>query len=91
MALKANVIAAVILAVVLASCGDPTKEDILKRVDGIDTKQELEKVLGVPGDISKLGPIETWTYTAANGTVSFLIAGDKVTLSATGDKKPASE
>jgi hypothetical protein len=75
----------------LSGCGDPTKEDILKRVDGVGTKQELEKVLGAPSDISKLGPVETWTYNAINGTVSFLIAGDRVTLSATGDKKPSSE
>ncbi|MSO98076.1 MAG: hypothetical protein EXR11_07655 [Rhodospirillaceae bacterium] len=91
MAPYVKILAVVAAVLLLASCGDPTKEEILKKVDGIDTKQELEKVLGLPGDISKLGPIETWTYTAVNGTVSFLIAGDKVTLSATGDKKPASQ
>jgi hypothetical protein len=83
--------AALAAAIGLGGCGDPTKEDILKKVDGIDTKQELEKVLGTPNDIAKLGPVETWTYNAVNGTVSFIIAGDRVTLSATGDKKPAPE
>ncbi|MDX2143264.1 MAG: hypothetical protein SFV19_07910 [Rhodospirillaceae bacterium] len=86
-----TMIAALACTLMLSGCGDPTKEEILKKVDGIDTKQELEKVLGAPNDIAKLGPVETWTYNAVNGTVSFLIAGDRVTLSATGDKKPAPE
>ncbi|MDX2223092.1 MAG: hypothetical protein SFV21_10105 [Rhodospirillaceae bacterium] len=71
----------------ITACGDPTKEDILKKAEGVDTKQRLEQVLGTPDDISKLGPVENWTYNAANGTVSFVIAGDMVTLSSTGDKK----
>jgi len=79
---------AVAALLVLASCGEPTKEEILRKVDGVNTKQHLEQVLGTPDDIDKLGPVETWTYVAVNGTVSFLIAGDRVTISATGDKKP---
>jgi hypothetical protein len=74
-------------AAAITACGDPTKEDILKKAEGIDTKQRLEQVLGAPDDIAKLGPVENWTYNAANGTVSFVIAGDTVTLSSTGDKK----
>ncbi len=73
----------------LAGCGEPTKEDIVKKSEGLDTKQQLEKALGQPSDISKLGPVETWTYAAANGSVSFVIAGDRVTLSTTSDKKAA--
>jgi hypothetical protein len=80
---------AAIAAGLNAACGDPTKEDIVKRSEGIDTKQQLEQVLGRPNDISKLGPVETWTYNAANGTVSFVIAGDRVTVSSTDDKKAA--
>ena len=81
--------AAALVAAMVAACGDPTKEDIVKRSEGIDTKQQLEKVLGRPNDIAKLGPVETWTYNAANGTVSFVIAGDRVTVSATAEKKAA--
>lgn len=83
--------AAALAAGLVAACGDPTKEDIVKRSEGVDTKQQLEKVLGQPADISKLGPVETWTYAAANGSVSFVIAGDRVTLSTTSDKKSAGE
>jgi hypothetical protein len=36
-----------------------------------------------PSDISKLGPVEQWTYKASNGDVVFLIVGDKVTMQAT--------
>jgi len=32
---------------------------------------------------SKLGPIETWTYHAKDGEVTFLITGDVVRLQAT--------
>ena len=51
----------------------------------------VEQALGKPSDISKVGPVEQWTYNASNGTVVFLIAADKVTLQAAGsapvDKK----
>ena len=76
------------LVLVLAACGDPTKEDILKRAEGADTKALLESAIGRPNDIKKMGPLETWTYKAANGAVTFVIAGDRVTVSATSDEKP---
>lgn len=81
--------AAILIAGLVAACGDPTKEDIVKRSEGIDSKQQLEKVLGRPDDIAKVGPIETWTYNAANGAVSFVIAGDRVTISTTSNEKAA--
>ena len=81
-----HLLVAGILAVALAACGDPTKEDILKRADGADTKERLEKAIGRPSDIKKLGPLESWTYKAINGSVTFVIAGDQVTLSTTAEK-----
>jgi hypothetical protein len=45
---------------------------------------ELESRLGRPDDISKLGPMETWSYKASNGEVVFVIVGDSVTLQAAG-------
>jgi hypothetical protein len=69
---------------VLAACGEPTKEDILKKAEGVATKAELEQRLGRPSDIAKVGPIETWTYKAKNGEVVFLITGERVALQTAG-------
>jgi hypothetical protein len=68
----------------LAACGDPTKEDIIEDSRGIETKTALMDKLGQPDDISKVGPIERWTYNASNGSVIFVITGEKVALQATG-------
>ena len=76
---------AVLLLLVLAGCGPPTKEDLLSKAREVKTRAELEKALGKPTDLSKIGPLETWTYKASNGTVVFLVVGDDtVTLQATG-------
>ncbi|TAK98488.1 MAG: hypothetical protein EPO08_18905 [Rhodospirillaceae bacterium] len=88
--LQFRTLAATLLIVgLLTGCGDPTKEEILKKSEGADTKTLLEKALGRPDDIKKLGPLESWTYRAADGSVTFVIAGDQVTISTTDDKKPA--
>ena len=47
------------------------------------TRAELERVLGKPDDVTKLGPLEKWTYRAKNGQVVFVLVGDTVTLEAT--------
>jgi len=70
--------------VLLTACGGSTKEDIVQKARGASTRAELEKALGQPTDIAKLGPMERWTYKARNGEVVFLIVGDAVTLQATG-------
>ena len=87
-ALAGLVIGVVLLA--LAGCGPSSKEDIVSKARGITTRAELEKALGKPSDISKLGPVEKWTYKASNGEVVYVIVGDAVTLEAAGDtpKKP---
>jgi len=61
-----------------------SKEDLIEKSRDAGTRAELEKALGKPSDITKLGPVEQWTYKAANGNVVFLIVGDKVTLKAAG-------
>jgi hypothetical protein len=71
-------------ALVLAACGDPTKEDLLAKAEGVQDKATLRARLGAPQDIAKLGPLETWTYRASNGEVVFVIAGDHVALQAAG-------
>jgi hypothetical protein len=81
-----NWIAAPLIAasLVLSACGEPTKKDILDKAEGIETKAELEKALGEPDDIGKVGPIERWTYEASDGTVTFVITGERVSLKAAG-------
>jgi hypothetical protein len=59
---------------------------ILKKAEGADTKAELEAALGTPSEVSKVGPIEKWTYKASDGSVIFLITGDYITFEVTGEK-----
>lgn len=70
--------------VLLTACGGSTKEDMVQKAREVSTRADLEKALGKPTDIAKLGPVERWTYKASNGEVVFLIIGDKVTLQTTG-------
>ena len=37
--------------------------------------------------MSKLGPVEKWTYKAKNGTVVFVLVGDTVTIEAAGGQE----
>lgn len=78
-------LAALPLALMLTAC-EPSKDEIIAKADGAETKEQLRDALGAPTEVNKLGPVETWTYEAKDGTVSFLIAGGQVTLSATGEK-----
>lgn len=83
-------LAGLLAAGLLLGCSR-SKEDLIEKSRGITTRAELERALGKPSDISKLGPVEQWTYQASNGRVVFLILGDTVTLQATdgrGDDKP---
>lgn len=77
-------VAGVTLLLLLSGCGDPSKHEFIKKAEGIESKAQLEKVLGAPDDVGKVGPVETWTYTAADGEVVFLIVGDSVSLKLTG-------
>ena len=69
----------------LAACFAPSKADLLKKAKGVSSRAELEAALGEPSDVSKLGPIEKWTYKASDGSVVFVLAGDTVTIEATED------
>src|SRR4029453_18858776 len=70
------------LAPGLVTGGSRSKEDILEKSRGITVRADLERALGKPSDVNKLGPVEQWTYKASNGTVVFLIVADTVTLQA---------
>jgi hypothetical protein len=73
-----------ILAIALVTGCSLSKEDILEKSRAIATRAELERALGKPSDVNKLGPVEQWTYHASTGTVVFLIVADRVTLQAAG-------
>jgi hypothetical protein len=77
------------LALLLAGCGPSTKEDLLAKAKDVKTRAQLEKALGKADDVSKLGPVEKWTYKAKNGHVVFVLVGETVTIEAagSGDKK----
>ncbi len=77
-----------VLAAGLAIGCSRSKEDLVEKSRNASTRAELEQALGRPSDISKIGPVEQWTYKASNGTVVFLIVADKVTLQATGSPPP---
>ena len=70
-------------AALLGGCSR-SKEDLVEKSRNASTRAELERALGKPSDIAKLVQVEQWTYNASNGTVVFLIVGDKVTLQAAG-------
>lgn len=76
-----------LVVALLAGCGDPTVTEMVQKTEAVNSKAELEKALGRPHEISKVGPVETWTYKAKDGQVSFLIAGDRVTMSAAGSRR----
>lgn len=71
----------------LTTACDASKDDILQKAAKAETAEDLRKALGDPDELSKVGPIETWTYKASNGTVTFTLAAGSVTLSTTNDKK----
>lgn len=73
-----------LVAVTLLGSCSRSKEDLVEKSRSASTRAELERALGKPSDIAKLGPVEQWTYKASNGTVVFLIVGDQVTLQAAG-------
>ncbi|MGE0094402.1 MAG: hypothetical protein AB7M05_09560 [Alphaproteobacteria bacterium] len=78
--LRAAMAAAILLT--LTACGDPTKADIIEKARGVETREQLQKKLGKPTEISKLGPIEQWTYKAKDGQVTFILTGDSVAMQA---------
>ena len=82
----APMIAITIALPLLTGCFEDSKAEILAKSEDVSDKAALTEALGKPDDIAKVGPLETWTYNASNGTVAFVIAGSTVTLRKTGDK-----
>jgi hypothetical protein len=79
-----KVLVSALALLLLAACGDPSKGEIIKKAENATTKAELEKALGAPTEVDKVGPLEKWTYKASDGVVVFAIIGDTVTMKATG-------
>jgi len=44
------------LALLVTACGPASKEDIVATAREVKTRAELERALGKPADVSKLGP-----------------------------------
>ena len=78
--MKRVIATAALLALPLAACGEPPHQDILAKAENVSTKSELVDALGDPTKVTKVGPLETWTYEASNGEVTFVITGDNVAL-----------
>ncbi|GAB4362137.1 MAG: hypothetical protein Kow00114_17190 [Kiloniellaceae bacterium] len=76
-------LAALLAVLALAACFAPSKADLIKKAKGASTRAELEAALGEPSEVSKLGPIEKWTYQASDGKVVYVLAGDTITLEVT--------
>jgi len=70
----------------LAACEKSTQE-ILDKAQNAETKSQLAEALGDPDAVNKVGPIETWTYKASNGEVTFVITGDRVAIQTAGERK----
>ncbi|MBM3539611.1 MAG: hypothetical protein FJX55_17515 [Alphaproteobacteria bacterium] len=73
-------IAAVLVALALAACDTPpsTIAEVVRKSDKVQSRAELERVLGKPHRLTRTGPAETWTYKATDGEISFLVVGDNV-------------
>jgi len=76
-----------LVVVTLTACGPSSKEDMLAKAKEVKTRAQLESALGKPDDVSKLGPVEQWTYKAKNGKVVFVLVGDTVTIEAAGGQE----
>lgn len=87
MACPTRFVFALILPLALIACGPPSTDEALRKAEKAGTKAELEKALGRPSEIQKLGPLEQWSYKTSDGSVTFVIAGDKVTLASGGTTK----
>ena len=61
-----------------------SKAEIIRKAEGVRNRAELEKALGTPDNIEKVGPVERWTYKASDGSVTYMIVADRVVLDVTG-------
>jgi hypothetical protein len=73
------------LVFALVGCGPSSRTDIVSKARDVKTRADLEKALGKPDDIGKVGPVEKWTYKAKDGRVVFILVGDTVTIEKTDD------
>ena len=70
----------------LTACFAPSKADLIKKAEGAATRAELESRLGEPSEVSKLGPLEKWTYVASDGAVTFVLTGNAVAFEMTEER-----
>ena len=72
------------MLLLLSGCGRGSKQDIVKKTSAITKKADLEKALGKPDEFNKAVFVETWTYKASDGEVTFIVTGDTVQMQVTG-------
>ncbi|MBT5267483.1 MAG: hypothetical protein HOL85_21820 [Rhodospirillaceae bacterium] len=82
-----RVIVLLAVCLALAGCLQEKKADLIDKSKGIETVAELEKALGKPKEVSKIGPLEQWIYEASDGKLVFSIVAGRVALEHTEDKK----
>lgn len=80
-----KVIFSLIFALGLTACGPPSKHEIMKKADGLETKQELEAAIGPPDDVDRIGRLERWSYRTSDGEVLFVIVNDRIRLETTAE------
>lgn len=73
-------IPALLIALALAACDAPpsTLAEIARKGEKAGTPAELQRALGKPHKVTRIGPAENWTYKATDGEISFLVMGDSV-------------
>jgi hypothetical protein len=79
-----------LLGLLLAGC-QRTRHDLIEASVDADTRDELKAALGAPDELHRMGPVELWTYEASDGTVSFLITGEKVQIQTSGPEREEGE
>ncbi|OUR78598.1 hypothetical protein A9Q83_06890 [Alphaproteobacteria bacterium 46_93_T64] len=61
---------------VLSGCFDPTQEEILSKVEGVNSPEELIAAIGPANRVIDNGALKHWRYSASGGDVCFSVVGN---------------
>jgi hypothetical protein len=80
-----------LLALALAGCGIGGIQDVKAKTENLETKDQLEKTLGKPTNVSggsALGfSADTYVYETSDGTATFVIVNGKIKSKLYGSKE----